>query len=547
MSQQELACDVLIVGGGLGGVAAALSACEAGRKVVMTEETDWIGGQMTAQAVPPDESLTIESTIYGTRRYHKYRQAVRAYYRQHYPLNRQAFDNQHLNPGGGWVSFMCHLPRVGLEVMRSMLLPFETMGLLDIKYMVKPVAADVDGDVVKSVTVKDVSGRDREFVINAKVVIDATEVGEVLPLAGCEYVTGTEAQSEHGEPTAPSEARPLNMQGVTWCFAMDHVDGNHVIDKPEGYDYWRNYEHTFKGAPKGLTFAWQDVVEDNMDSDRNHMRLEWPRPEEGRSELCSWWGYRQILDPSIFDKNIKWAMDCGGSDPLLPGITMVNWSQNDYYGGCVYEVDDAEHHKKMAKQLSLCWFYWMQTEAPRLNGGVGYPGLRLRGDVLGTEDGFAKSIYIRESRRIKAAFTLTENHISQNVREEQGEAERFWDSIGLGQYHLDLHISTEGDSSCFVPTYPYQIPLGSLVPIRMKNLIPACKNFGTTHLSNGCAREHPIEWNVGEVAGVFADECITQSESVQGLYGNKEKVAALQSRLVQEGVKLDWPAIRMPR
>jgi NADPH-dependent 2,4-dienoyl-CoA reductase/sulfur reductase-like enzyme len=52
-------CDVLIVGGGTGGVAAALAAAGAGHRVILTEETDWIGGQFTAQAVPPDEHLWI--------------------------------------------------------------------------------------------------------------------------------------------------------------------------------------------------------------------------------------------------------------------------------------------------------------------------------------------------------------------------------------------------------------------------------------------------------------------------------------------------------
>ena len=58
----ELHCDILIVGAGLGGVAAALAALRLGKSVILTEETDWIGGQMTAQAVPPDEHPWIETT-----------------------------------------------------------------------------------------------------------------------------------------------------------------------------------------------------------------------------------------------------------------------------------------------------------------------------------------------------------------------------------------------------------------------------------------------------------------------------------------------------
>ena len=81
--------DVVIVGGGVGGCAAALAACRAGLRVVMTEETDWIGGQFTAQGVPPDEHPWIEQ--FGcTRSYREFRDGVRAFYRNQYPLTAEA-------------------------------------------------------------------------------------------------------------------------------------------------------------------------------------------------------------------------------------------------------------------------------------------------------------------------------------------------------------------------------------------------------------------------------------------------------------------------
>ncbi|MDD3900969.1 MAG: FAD-dependent oxidoreductase, partial [Dysgonamonadaceae bacterium] len=57
----ELQADVIIIGGGLGGSAAALSCCRNGLSVIMTEETDWIGGQVSQQGVPPDEHQWIET------------------------------------------------------------------------------------------------------------------------------------------------------------------------------------------------------------------------------------------------------------------------------------------------------------------------------------------------------------------------------------------------------------------------------------------------------------------------------------------------------
>ena len=83
-SVKELAADLVIIGGGLGGCAAALAAARSGLRVIMTEETDWIGGQLTAQAVPPDENEWIE-TFGGTHSYLNLRQQIRDYYLRYFP------------------------------------------------------------------------------------------------------------------------------------------------------------------------------------------------------------------------------------------------------------------------------------------------------------------------------------------------------------------------------------------------------------------------------------------------------------------------------
>ena len=123
--------DILVVGGGLGGVAAALAAARAGKRVIMTEEYDWIGGQLTSQAVPSDEHTWVEQ--FGiTRSYRALRNGVRQYYRDHYPLTEGARAWGHLNPGGGWVSRICAEPRVSLAVMESMLMPYIGAGRLTV-------------------------------------------------------------------------------------------------------------------------------------------------------------------------------------------------------------------------------------------------------------------------------------------------------------------------------------------------------------------------------------------------------------------------------
>src|SRR5690242_398786 len=107
----ELWSDVLIVGASMGGCAAALAAGEMGLKVILTEPTAWIGGQLTSQAVPPDEHWWIE-TNGCTRRYRRLRDGIRQYYRDHRALTQAARIDPALNPGSGTVSRICHEPRV---------------------------------------------------------------------------------------------------------------------------------------------------------------------------------------------------------------------------------------------------------------------------------------------------------------------------------------------------------------------------------------------------------------------------------------------------
>ncbi len=109
------------------------------------------------------------------------------------------------------------------------------------------------------------------------------------------------------------------------------------------------------------------------------------------------WLYRRIADRSNFARG-TYASD----------VCLVNWPQNDYWLGNLVEVsaEEAQKHLRRAKELSLSLLYWMQTEAPRPDGKGGWKGLRLREDLVGTDDGLAKYPYIRESRRIRAEFTV---------------------------------------------------------------------------------------------------------------------------------------------
>ena len=192
-------------------------------------------------------------------------------------------------------------------------------------------------------------------------------------------------------------------------------------------------------------------------------------------------------------------------------------------------------------QFSLAFFYWMQTDAPRHDGGYGYRGLRLRGDVLGTADGLAKQAYYREGRQIRAEFTVLEQHIGVRARPGQQAAESFFDSVGIGAYRIDLHPSTRGRNTVDIDSYPFQIPLGALLPVRVDNLLPACKNIGTTRVTNGAYREHATEWSIGEACGLLAAFALSRSQPPRAVRADAVLLDDFQRLLRNEGVLLAWP------
>jgi hypothetical protein len=525
--------DVAIIGGGLGGCAAALAACQAGLRVVLTEETDWIGGQLTAQAVPPDEHPWIEE--FGcTRNYRAFRDGVRTHYRDHFPLTLSARTNSQLNPGNGWVSRLCHEPRVALTVLEGMLAPFVATGRLRILREHIAVATDVTGDRVRSVTLFD-QLRNRRVVLTAPYYVDATELGDLLPLTGTEHVIGRESRSETGEPHAPALADPMAQQAFTCCFAIDHRPGeNHTIPRPAEYAFWRDYVPALRPSWSGRLLAWQNP--DPVTLKPRNLIFDPTLKAKG----MNLWTYRRILDAAQFT-----------TGAFTGDVSLVNWPQNDYWLGPLVGVSTAEAAKNVAraKQLSLSLLYWMQTEAPRPDGGTGWKGLRLRPDIAGTKDGLAKSPYIRESRRIRAEFTVTELHVGTDARMEatgqlraKVKAANFTDSVGVGAYRIDLHPDTAGNNYVDLSSLPFQIPLGALIPRRMENLLPAGKNLGATHITNGCYRLHPVEWNIGESVGWLVAQCLGTKEPPRQIRRDPQRLAAFQQLLDVMGVELDWPS-----
>ncbi len=525
---KETKTQILIVGGSVGGVAAAMAAAALGCQVILSEETDWIGGQLTSQAVPSDEHPWIES--FGcTRRYRQFRSTLRDFYRRNYPLTARARADPELNPGDGLISRICAEPCAALLALEEMLAYPRARGNLEIRLLRKPVSAERQGDRVTSVTLRSLLGGDLKTV-QADFVLDATELGDLLPLAGVPYVCGAESQQETGEPHAVSSPpQQDNVQSFTWCFPMAYDPrGSHLIARPAGYDFWRDYVPDLSPAWPGKLLSWTAPEPRTLQPVTRELF-----PSSPAQPWKSLWLYRRIVAQGHY-----------AAEAMPHEVTLVNWPQNDYWLGSIIDQPDdvVKGRLEESRQLSLSWLYWLQTEAPRPDGGAGYPGLYLRPDLTGTIDGLAKAPYIRESRRIKAVFTVTEIHVGAEARRGQ-PAEIFPDSVGLGSYRIDLHPSTARDNYIDISSLPFQIPLGALLPTGIENLLPACKNIGTTHITNGCYRLHPVEWNIGEAAGLLASFCLQMKTQPQEVRKKTSLLESFQRLLLDQGIELAWPEI----
>ena len=535
---RDLDCEIAVIGGGVGGYAAALAALRNGRRVILTEETRWIGGQLTAQAVPPDEHPWIEQ--FGcTRSYRAYRESVREYYRRNYPLTAQARARNELNPGNSSVSRLTHEFRVSVAVLEAGLAPYVGGGQLLVLLEHVPTSAETDRDRVTSVAVRDTrSGLTR--TISAKYFLDATELGDLVALTKTECVTGAESQAETGELHAAAQPQPANSQSFTYCFAVDYREGEeHTIERPRDYDFWRGYVPNLAPPWPGSLLSWTYCEPSSLRPTRAEFT---PNPQLDADGDHNLWVYRRIADRSNFTPGAYQS-----------DITLVNWPQNDYWGGDLVTAS-AEERKELlrrAKQLSLSWLYWMQTVSPLPRGGYGWKGLDLRKDVVGTEDGLAAAPYIREARRIRAEFTVLEQHVGTEMRMKQTAksfaevaAEKFQDSVGVGAYRIDLHPSAGGTNYIDISSLPYQIPLGALLPRRMENLLAAAKNIGTTHITNGCYRLHPTEWNIGEAAGALAAHALKLGQPPRAIRNSRKLLEDFQHSLASQGFELDWPRVR---
>lgn len=511
------ACDIAIIGGGTGGFAAALTLLDELARtpdricnIILCEETDWLGGQMTSQGVSAlDENKYIETTG-GARSYLALRQAIRQAYRDTGKLTQEAFADPILHPGRSWVTRLSFEPRLVAGMLDRMLAHHPMASHLTVIKRHKAIAikkAPTDPSAISAILLADLDS-DATIAIQPRIVLDATEIGDILPLASIPYRLGSDSRDLTQEPHAPRIGNNQNVQDYTYPFAIEIAPdrpANINDTPPPGYVDWvKDGQYSLYGYK---------VFSEN----------------EGRLPFFT---YRRLIDKDLFEPGTY------DSD-----ISMINWDANDLRGYNFIDQDPerAESYLLKAKALSLGFLLWLQTEIPRDGGdGKGYPEFCLIDDLFGSDDGLSKYPYIRESRRLVAKSLIVEQDIVASTDEEThpSRARHLSDAIGIGLYPVDIHGYQEIPGAA-QQALPFQIPYSAMITSACPNYIAACKNIGVSHITNGAYRLHPIEWAIGVAAACAAVLALDLDQPVNGLDA-PDLIGSLQSKVLDHGSPIFW-------
>lgn len=438
---QTVNCEILIVGGGLAGTAAAYEALSDGKTVCLTEITDWLGGQLTSQGTSAlDEAQRQRSLLFYPRGYLELRRRIEQKYGK-------------LNPGDCWVSESCFLPQEAAEILESMLEEAERQGKGELKWFPATVAKDLrlsaNGKQIEQVigiqhrpapgqpplntatlsqTIEDAyryenSDRFQKTVISFVpaqnqatgdhwFVIDATETGELVALADVPYRLGIDPRS-YRDPSSPSETGdPYCTQGFTYTFAMEQTEEPQPQEMPPFYEqYAPYYSYERDTADFDYVFTYRRIWNANPRGERDRYGVSLPKPDDISMQNWTWGNdYR----PGTAADNLILSHDqLEQTGQLQPG---------GWLGGLRSET------LRKGEENAIGYYYWLVegTTDSQLGEGVKQPAPNhryLKGfdAPMGTAHGLSKYPYIRESRRIigrpsygyENGFTISEIDISQ--------------------------------------------------------------------------------------------------------------------------------------
>ena len=467
--------DVLVVGGGASGISAGVQSARMGVQTMIVEETPWVGGMLTAAGVScVDGNYRLQSGIFG-----EFADSLANRYGGWEALQT------------GWVSNINFEPHVGQEILTNI-----ANGCGENLTVIRETAMTSVEKVEGKWVVRFKSKDGKKMVVNAAVLIDGTELGDVAKACGVEYRIGMEAASETGESIAPEQANDI-IQDLT-CVAIlkDYgPDADMTIEKPEGYDPTPFYNSA--ANPKNT------VMETGQALWSQEMMITYGRTPNGKY--------------------------------------MINWPiyGNDYYANTI-EMTPAEREEAYAKakNFTLSFIYFIQTE-------YGLKHLGLADDEFPTEDKLAFIPYHRESRRIvgKAFFTLDAAATPYEYKHPY-----YRTGIAVGDYAVDHHHFRhpqwqELPDLEFYPIPSYNVPMGVLIPQQedVQNLIVSEKSVSVSNLINGATRLQPVVMQLGQAAGALA--ALSQK---QGKPVDKVSVRQVQAALLDAGCYI-MPYLDLPK
>ncbi|MGF1480191.1 MAG: FAD-dependent oxidoreductase [Cyanophyceae cyanobacterium] len=527
-ANQTLSSPLLVVGGSTAAYSATLAALQGGGAVCLVQPQQIVGGQFTAQALPASDDGKLIAKRNGiggesfaiSRSYRRFRQRQR----ELQPINGRVV----ANPGGGWVSHLCVTPAVAAQALQEPLIDYLKQGKLIIITHAEPIAVltKIEGQR-RCITGVEFQRRGDKFTVDAQVVIEATDLGDLLELSGIESRVGQESRHDTGEAILPDRAFPLCQQAITFCAVVEKKPAEGVtIGKPSEYDRqpWLNIQDFTS------TF-W-------MHKDQN--------PPWKRQDFFDDFGiftyrriYRSHQSNAAQDGDItiiNWGTSPRGDGDKPPRDAAVCCG-NDYLWGVLVGVSREERQENIrrARDRTQAYLHWLQTN------GI---NLKPRGDLTGTANGIALEPYIREARRGVALTTIRHEDIAQKFFPRAARARCFPDSVGIGQYHyIDFHPNNApghvdlGDGKA---TLPFTLPLGALIPTNTDGLILSAKSIGTTHITNAAYRMHPVEWAIGEASGYLAAFALEKECEVRRIATDPNLTRQLQDWLTQQGVPLCW-------
>ena len=457
-------CELLVIGGGLSGVAASYEALLSGKTVCMTEITDWVGGQISAQGTSAlDERTTQRSQLFFPKGYLEFRERIEKYYNE-------------LNPGDCWVSESCFLPKDAHEVMWQQLEDAEKKGNGTLKWFPATVIKDLEIEKIEgegtgkqivsavaiqhspqnkyislnslplSRTIEDAYSYEDSKLFNKEIirfvpantspasadwyVIEATETGEIVGLADIPYRLGIDPVSAREPSSSSIKGDPYCTQGFTYTFAMEATEDPQEHRRPPFYDQHKNYYsyELERLADFDLVFTYRRIWSPETGDTEKFGGIEFTAPTPGDISMQNWtWGndYRPGTAKDNFVYTRQQLKELG---QLQPGGWMGGLRTQTLARG--------EDH-------ALGYFYWLVegTTDSQLGDGVKkpHPNHRLLTGLdspMGTEHGLSKYPYIREGRRIvgrvypgySRGFIINETDISRADYQDKYYAQHLTDS-----------------------------------------------------------------------------------------------------------------------